>query len=121
MEPGPSHDLQAGARPVDGVALPLLEIYLVYSTSNYDKEISFVSDQFLGSEVSLALFALSSRQVGRKLSSWRMGIVVSPATPLVLIILLGITEVKLVTATTVAVTAPVVISEVQLGNNSLYC
>ena len=60
VEPGPSHDLQAGARPVDGVALPLLEIYLVYSTSNYDKEVSLVSDQFLGSEVSLALFALSS-------------------------------------------------------------
>lgn len=60
VEPGPSHDLQAGTRPVDGVTLPLLEIYLVYSTSNYDKEISFVSDQFLGSKVSLALFALSS-------------------------------------------------------------
>ena len=60
MEPGAPHDLQARPRPVDGVTLPLLEIYLVYSTSDYDKEISFVADQFLGSEVSLALFALSS-------------------------------------------------------------
>ena len=60
VEPGPPHDLQPGARPVDGVTLPLLEIYLVYSTSHYDKEISLVADQFLRSEVSFALFALSS-------------------------------------------------------------
>ena len=60
VEPGPPHDLQAGTGPVDGVTLPVLKIYLVYSTSDYDEEISFVSDQFFRSEVSLALFALSS-------------------------------------------------------------
>ena len=60
VEPGAPHDLQAGTRPVDGVTLPVLKIYLVYSTTNYDEEISFVSDQFFRSEVSLALFALSS-------------------------------------------------------------
>ena len=60
VEPGAPHDLQAGTGPVDGVTLPVLEINLVYSTSDYDKEISFVSDQFFRSEVSLALFALSS-------------------------------------------------------------
>ena len=60
VEPGAPHDLQAGARPVDGVTLPVLKIDLVYSTANYDEEISFISDQFFRSEVSLALFALSS-------------------------------------------------------------
>ena len=45
-----------------------------------------------------------------------MRIVISPAASLVMIILLGITEVKLITATTVAVTTPVVISKVELRN-----
>ena len=60
VEPGAPHDLQAGARPVDGVEFPVLEIDLVYSTSDDDEEIPLVSDQFFRSEVSLALFALSS-------------------------------------------------------------
>ena len=58
MEPGASHDLQAGPRPVDGVTLPLLEIHLVYSTSDDNEEISLVANQFFRSVVSLALFAL---------------------------------------------------------------
>ena len=58
MEPGAPHDLQARPRPVDGVTLPLLEVDLVYSTSDDNEEISLVANQFFRSVVSLALFAL---------------------------------------------------------------
>ena len=110
MEPGAPHDLQARPRPVDGVTLPLLEVHLVYPAADHDEEVPLVPDEFFRSEVSLALLALPGGQVGRKFPSWRVRVVVSPGPELVLIILLRITEVKLVTATTVAITTSVVIS-----------
>ena len=55
MEPGTAHDAKSGARPVDGVALPLVQVHLVDATSDHDVEVAVVlPGSLLGAVVPLA-------------------------------------------------------------------
>ena len=114
MEPGSSHDLQSLTWPIDGVALPLLQINLVDASANNDEEISLVTNQLgIWSIMSLAMLALSRWQVGREFSPWRMRIVkCSMSTTFrIVVILLGITEVIFITTTAVAISTSLVVSK----------
>ena len=55
MEPGAAHDAQPGTRPVDGVALPLVQVHLVDAASDHDVEVAVVlPGGLLGAVVPLA-------------------------------------------------------------------
>ena len=112
VEPGAAHDLQPGAGPVHGVALPLLKVHLEDPATDHDEEVPLVPDELgVGPVVSLGV---PRGKVGGEFPPWRMTVIESSVRSWgVLVILLGVTEVIFITAAAVTVSAaPVIVPDI---------
>ena len=107
VEPGAAHDLQARARPVDGVAAPGLQVHLVDAAAHHDEEVSLVADEFcVRAVVAEALLAVAAEAGGvpGPGPAGRVGVVEGVAGG-------GVAQVVLVAAAAVALPAAVVIPD----------